>query len=221
MNAVPHALIGGALGAGLGAAGNAAGLPVPDPVLGALLGATGALLPDADSPGGWLRWFGPNGTALAEAIRRATYPPARRGGTGHRGACHSLLAAALLFAGLALPALLLPPPGRAFWLGCALFGALGYLSHLWADGYTVNEHGHPVGVPLFVPWSERRWVPRGRRRNGRPAVPPAPRRLGARPAPPQLGRGPVPCPLPPDYTDAEWRPVWPEPLPGPRARRRA
>lgn len=154
MRSTGHAAIGAVAGFALGVA--APHLPmgavfVPDPPTAALVGALGAVLPDSDSPGGWLRVFGWRGRSIAERIRWLTYPPARRPGfaqlpperKGHRGLLHSAIAV--------LVALLLP---------CGVVAATGYLTHLLVDAADAR------GVPLGAPFTWRRYYlrPTWRRR---------------------------------------------------------
>lgn len=112
-----------------------------------LLVALGAVLPDLDHPNAWLaqRRLGRRG--LLHAVRPFAFPSAvLREEFGHRGALHSLAAAAVLAgAGRLL---------EARWPGAAAVGAalaFGYALHLLADLLTRR------GVPLLLPFWRGRW----------------------------------------------------------------
>jgi inner membrane protein len=106
------------------------GLPPAEPV--ALTAAvTGSLLPDLDHPQSWAgRKFKIISVPLSAVV-------------GHRGVTHSLLAVIACFAAVV-------------WFGMSNVAtpiAIGYLSHLLADGLT------PSGVPLLWPNRRRFAIP--------------------------------------------------------------
>jgi membrane-bound metal-dependent hydrolase YbcI (DUF457 family) len=116
-------------------------------VLTLLCVALGALLPDLDHPGAWLAQLRLARHGLLRFIRPFAFPSAvLREEFGHRGAMHSLLAAAVVYGSLwALDAHF---PGAAQ-VGAAL--AWGYVLHLCADLLTNR------GVPLLFPFWRARW----------------------------------------------------------------
>lgn len=118
MMAVSHVVVGGALWAGVA---YATGQPTEPTGLG--LAALGSLLPDIDHPQSW----------AGKRMALVSVPLAAL--IGHRGLTHSLLAVA----GFALLLALLGPHHLAAPL------AVGYLSHLLADSFTLS------GVPLLWP----------------------------------------------------------------------
>jgi inner membrane protein len=133
MNRTSHMLIGAAGGL---LVARAVGV---DPFLCAAIGALTAPLPDIDQR--WARSFDkPRAGAPAGLLE-------------HRGPTHSVLAIVLLFGSLALAGL----P-----MGLVLAGAVGYLSHLVADGISY------MGVPYLWPFGPRyRLLPYGwRTRSG-------------------------------------------------------
>lgn len=125
MMAGSHVVVGVALWA---VTANVAGAPIADPQ--ALAAAAfGALLPDIDHPQSW----------AGRKMRVVSVPLSLL--VGHRGITHSALAV------LAASALLMT---MGFgWVAAPV--AVGYLSHLLADGLT------PSGVPLLWP-SKRRFT---------------------------------------------------------------
>ena len=118
--------------------------------------ASGALVPDLDTPGSMIaRALGP--------LRFVLWMVLRLIGVGHRGATHSLVGLAAASAAIAaLGGALLPP---ALVPRIVAGFAVGYASHLVLDAMTVR------GVPLWLPVSSRRvhllphgvrWRTRGR-----------------------------------------------------------
>ena len=126
MMAISHVLVGGAVWT---ATVYATGQPSEPSALG--LAALGALLPDIDHPKSW----------VGKRLALISLPLATL--IGHRGVSHSLLAVAVLaiFLGMAGPSHLAAPL------------AVGYLSHLLADGLTLS------GVPLFWPFKRTHGIP--------------------------------------------------------------
>ncbi|MBF0168255.1 MAG: metal-dependent hydrolase [Alphaproteobacteria bacterium] len=126
MMAVSHVVVGGAVWAGVS---QALGQPTAPEALG--LAALGALLPDIDHPKSW----------VGKRLALVSVPLAAL--IGHRGLTHSLLAvlAFSLFLGFAGTSSLAAPL------------AVGYLSHLLADGFTLS------GVPLFWPLKRTYGIP--------------------------------------------------------------
>ncbi len=112
--------------------------------------ALGALLPDLDHPRAWLAQMRLARHGLLRFIRPFAFPSAvLREEFGHRGAMHSLLAAAVVYGGLrALDARI----AGAAQVGAAL--TWGYVLHLCADLLTNR------GVPLLFPfWRGRCRLP--------------------------------------------------------------
>ena len=128
---LPEALL--AFGAPLGLPTAQTHLPLPATTLYAAAALAGAVAPDLDKPRGlWGK------LVVLGALG------------GHRHLSHSLLGAALaaafVYAAMALLAASLGFAGGLLWLGFVV----GYLSHLLLDGLTVD------GVPWFLPLSARR-----------------------------------------------------------------
>lgn len=125
MMAGSHIVMGAAAWA---VAAHLAGVPASEPQALAAA-ALGALLPDIDHPNSW----------AGRKMRVVSVPLALV--LGHRGITHSLLAVAGALAVLAVMGV--------GWIAAPV--AIGYLSHLAADGLT------PSGVPLLWP-SRRRFT---------------------------------------------------------------
>lgn len=123
MMAGSHVVMGAALWA---VTAKLTGVPPADPV--ALAAAAfGALLPDIDHPQSW----------AGRKMRYVSVPLSML--VGHRGVTHSLIAVLACMATLVIMG--------TGWVAAPV--AVGYLSHLVADGMT------PSGVPLLWPMKRR------------------------------------------------------------------